>query len=69
MMILKVTKKQGFTLNLKDTVSKRPWGAGGGVLLKFTPSLFLPHPAVLGLKKKDALFVFYKKHSRQEKFL
>ena len=44
MMILKVTKKQGFTLNLKDTVSKRPWGAGGGVVLKFTPPPPPPSP-------------------------
>ena len=32
MIILKVTKNQGFTLCLEDTIFKKPQGSGGGVV-------------------------------------
>ena len=43
MIILKVTKNQGFTLSLEDTFFEKPQGGG-----QFDP------PAVLGLKIKTA---------------
>ena len=43
-IILKVTKNQGFTLSLEDTFFKKSQGAGG---------LNWPPPAVLGLTDKD----------------
>ena len=45
MIILKVTKNQGFTLPLEDTFFEKPHRAGGGGLTT-TP---FP-PAVLGLR-------------------
>ena len=44
MIILKVTKNQGFTLSLEDTFFEKPQGGGG----QFDP------PAVSGLKIKTA---------------
>ena len=40
MIILKVTKNQGFTLSLKDTFFEKPQGGGGQI----------DPPAVLGLR-------------------
>ena len=40
MIILKVTKNQGFTLSLEDTLFKKPQGGGSN----------WPHPVVLALK-------------------
>ena len=52
MIILKVTKEQGFTLSLEDTVFEKPQGEGGGVSNWTHPSSL---PAVLGLSMYDLL--------------
>ena len=43
MIILKVTKKQGFTLGLEDTIFKRPRGWGGWAQIE-PPSPFPTQP-------------------------
>ena len=45
MIILKVTKNQGFTLSLEDTFFKKPHGVGGG------GSIWPPPQAILRLRK------------------
>ena len=56
MITLKVTKKQGFTFCLEDTIFEKPHGGGGG-MEQIHPA---PPLAVLGLKKhsKARLHIF-----------
>ena len=48
MIILKVTKNQGFTLSLEDTFFEKPQGVGGQID-RLPPSLFRVKPLVPGI--------------------
>ena len=58
MIILKVTKDQGFTLSLEDTFFKKPQGGGGQI----DPSSSLS-PAVLGLRLNTKLQIMPYMHT------
>ena len=53
MIILKVTKNQGFNLCLENTVFKKPQAGGGGMGGQIDP---YPSPAVLGLNSLFSSF-------------